>query len=268
MPKYLLILIVAASAAWGQPSNALVPDPIPSQTYPNLSTSPVGGDHFQFRELLSTTSQRICSRSTLDVARTSATVLTMGGSASATVPEYIRFPTTDMLITSTKTATLSGGTAADVGVVTIYGGVVGGSAGAPGTPTIYVNNPLPTATITCSGCTTVVSTSGPPFGALKIHTWNVSAGNWVISGGIDLQANRTCDIDLISCADNNGGNHSFTVSDAQSAALPIVPTVIPNTTVNNITVIAWPGGTRADGGATWLAGTASSIYCSVRGVIR
>src|SRR6185436_12739342 len=156
----------------------------------------------------------------------------------------------------------------DVGVVTIYGGVVGGSAGAPGTPTIYVNNPLPTATITCSGCTTVVSTSGPPFGALKIHTWNVSAGNWVISGGIDLQANRTCDIDLISCADNNGGNHSFTVSDAQSAALPIVPTVIPNTTVNNITVIAWPGGTRADGGATWLAGTASSIYCSVRGVIR
>jgi len=257
---------------WGQnrPNSATQPSPAPAQTFPNLSTAPADGDHFQFRELLSTTSQRVCSRSTLDVVRTSATVLTMGGSASATVPEYVRLLTTDYLITATATATLSLGGSTDNGTVYIYGDSPGGTAGVPGTPHLYVLNPLPVAAITCGGTTGCVVVKGqlPPAGTVLIWTWSVASGNWVSSGGADLRTNRTCDIDLISCADFNGGNHAITLSDGQSSPLPIIPTVIPNTTVNNVLEAFWPGGTRADNGATWLADTNSSIYCSVRGVIR
>lgn len=254
MQKAFLLVLVAAAAIAQTPRG---PNPAPV----TLGNAPLSGERLEFRELLSTTSQRICSRHTIDSSRTSATVLAIAASASATVPEYVRFGAGNNAVTgNTTTATLSGGGAADVGTVFVYA-----RRSTAGALTLYVGHNLPGATITCAGspgCTVETGVTAFPTNATPIYTWQVSNANWSAGTGIDQGAQSTCWIDQLSFVNTTAGAVTVTVSDAQNSALSFLnaASIAANTTY----IVNLPGGMRFDAGATWVAGSNSAITAYAR----
>ena len=110
----------------------------------------------------------------LAVARSSATVLSIGAACTPTSPCNVRFGYQVYNITSSATATISGS--------------------GNGTAYIYINNSGTlmvghNLTVACSaGCTQQAGVTSFPQNVLPVYTWTATNGTWDLTGGHDQRA--------------------------------------------------------------------------------
>jgi len=110
----------------------------------------------------------------LAVARSSATVLSIGAACTPTSPCNVRFGYQVYSITNSATATISGS--------------------GNGTAYIYINNSGTlmvghNLTVACSaGCTQQAGVTSFPQNVLPVYTWTATNGTWDLTGGHDQRA--------------------------------------------------------------------------------
>lgn len=103
----------------------------------------------------------------------SGSVLSIGGSCSVATPCNARFGNTVYTITTSATATISGGT----GIAFIY---------ITGDGVLTVGHNL---TVACSAdCLALGGVGGFPPDSIPVATWMASSGAWVNGGGVDVRA--------------------------------------------------------------------------------
>jgi hypothetical protein len=104
------------------------------------------------------------------VARTSGTVLSIGANCSTATPCNIRFGTQVYALTSSATATLTGGS----GTAYVYTDPAGD---------LTVQTAL---SLSCSGaCVATSSGTGFPANSIPLYTWTATIGAWDAGGGVD-----------------------------------------------------------------------------------
>ncbi len=111
----------------------------------------------------------------IDAARTSSTVLTIGGNcAAAPATCGVRFGNTATAIAASCTETISAGT----GLAYIY-------VTSAGVPTIGSNG----LTIAPGlGCAVATSITAFPITSIPLYTWSATSGTWDTTGGTDFRA--------------------------------------------------------------------------------
>ncbi len=162
------------------------------------------------------------------VVRTSSTVLTIGANCSSTFPCIVRFGYQVFPITTSATATLSGG---GIGAAYVYVNASGN---------IIVGHNL---TVACSsGCTQQTGVTSFPPNVIPIYIWTATNGAWDTSGGHDQRA-------FLSAKTLAGGT-GITVSDTPGQTtvtvdLGAIPTYLMNSAVLNFPSIP-TGGCSSD----------------------
>jgi len=107
------------------------------------------------------------------VARTTATILSIGAACSVSTPCNVRFGALVFSVISGATATISGGT----GVAFVF-------ISATGVLTVGHN-----LTVQCSfGCSAQSALTSFPGDSIPIYIWSATTGNWDANGGTDLRA--------------------------------------------------------------------------------
>ena len=148
-------------------------------------------------------------------ARTSSTVLTIGGGCTSTSPCNVRFGYEVFSITNSATATVSG-----TGIGTAYIYIT--SAGV-----LTVGNTL---TVACStGCTQVSGVTSFPANVLPIYTWTATNGTWDTTGGRDQRA-------FLSSKILTGGTGIVITEAPGQSTLAVDNGVIPTYLMNSATL--------------------------------
>lgn len=214
---------------------------------------------FESEELLPNAATQMCSGSTVSTTRTSGTVLSVGTSSSATLPQSVRLGFLTRQITAAVTATLTAGTG--TGTVTVYAFLSGANVLSFG-----VINPT-SNTISCAGCTTASpgSVTGQNIIAIgmPLWTWTITSGAWDVSGGTQKQTGQNCWVDRLEFSNLTAGAVTVTATDSQGTPLQAFPAI--SLPANGYTLVVWPGGKFFEGGLKLTAGTASAINAGVRG---
>lgn len=216
---------------------------------------------FETLELLPNAATQLCSGSTLSVTRTSGTILSLGNSSSATLPQTVRFGYKSRQLTAATTLTMSAGTA--TGTITVF------AFNDAGTLALGVINPTAN-TMACAssiGCT--VATPGSVTGqniintGMPIWTWTITSGAFDVSGGTQQQTGQDCWVDNITISNNTASAVTLVLTDNQSTPIVLLPTV--SLAANSTTEIVWPGGVYFESGMKLTSGTASALTVKVRG---
>lgn len=119
----------------------------------------------------------------LPVSRTSSTILTIGGTCSASVPCNVRVGSNVVAITGSATATVSAGT----GTAWIW---------VDNSGNLIVGNNL---TVACSaGCTQTAATGFPTSNMIPIYTWTATSGTWDSSGGVTYKSALAMDKPIVA----------------------------------------------------------------------
>ena len=139
------------------------------------------------------------------VARTSATVLTVGANCSTATPCNVRFGNTVYSFTNSCTATLTAGT----GTAYLY--VASG-----GTLTIGHN-----LTVSAAGaCVAQSGVTSFPSDSIPLYLWTATSGSWNASGGTDFLA-------LLSIKDISAGTGVATLESGGRTTVSVDSALVP-----------------------------------------
>ncbi len=136
---------------------------------------------------------------------TNSTTLAIGANCSAATPCNVRFGAQTYSLTSSATATLTGGS----GIAYVYVDPSG---------TLTVGSVM---SITCStACSAVPGVSSFPLNSIPIYTWTASSGAWDATGGVDRRG-------FLSVSPVQGGSGIATVATAGQTTISIDSAVVP-----------------------------------------
>lgn len=214
---------------------------------------------YETNELLGTTATGFSSDSSVSVTRTSATVLSIGNSSSATAPQYVRFGYRSRAITTAISLTITGGTGK--GTVNIYAYLDSTNA----LHWYITDTSGNTFTIGGTGNTVASATNAAiPGGAVLIWTWliNATAAQFDSLGGTNAQPNEDTWVDEIEIANETASAVTITVTDGQGTPINLFDaTSVP---ANGTIAYERRGGRFFDGGVFLTAGSTSALQVNLR----